>query len=338
MRKTILSEDAEDKGTHVDASIIGNQIKSEATSSLVAKISSEPTVSASRVKLVRTVLQAKRDFPLSLFRNLMMQAALTIYLGDITPATLQIAGQTYRLYLEKIISTRKKELLVVHSEQLKNVNLDLITVKDLIRIDEDQKIDDSEKLVIQGKSFFAGLRSAKTSKNKYMLVSRKTLAALEIIKRIPVLHSIGMKVVSKLQEIDSKLPIPYLMEARFNMQALQILALRVVMKDSTARPSMTPTFNKAIVAYHKSLKRASFNNPKSADITVLAEFAQISYYAYEQRKMLGLANHGVFKILEMGKKAVDVLAPSIGKSGHRAYLKLQRQILKALKSMKSSFN
>ena len=71
----------------------------------------------------------------------MIQAALTIYLGDITPATLQIAGQTYRLYLEKIISTRKKELLVVHSEQLKNVNLDLITVKDLIRIDEDQKID-----------------------------------------------------------------------------------------------------------------------------------------------------------------------------------------------------
>ena len=128
------------------------------------------------------------------------------------------------------------------------------------------------------------------------------------------------------------------MEARFHMQALQILALRVVMKDSTARPSMTPTFNKAIVAYHKSLKRASFNNPKSADITVLAEFAQISYYAYEQRKMLGLANHGVFKILEMGKKAVDVLAPSVGKSGHRVYLKLQRQILKALKSMKSSFN
>ena len=378
MRKTILSEDTKDKGTHVDASIIGNQIKSEATSSLVAKISSEPTASASRVKLVRTVLQDKRDFPLSLFRNLMIQAALTIYLGDITPATLQIAGQTYRLYLEKIISTRKKELLVVHSEQLKNVNLDLITVKDLIKIDEDQKIDESEKLVIQeikitlklieytdsldkdtrgsiampmhldeldelspkrkGKSFFAGLRSAKTSKNKYMLVSRKTLAALEIIKRIPVLHSIGMKVVSKLQEIDSKLPIPYLMEARFHMQVLQILALRVVMKDSTARPSMTPTFNKAIVAYHKSLKRASFNNPKSADITVLAEFAQISYYAYEQRKMLGLANHGVFKILEMGKKAVDVLAPSIGKSGHRTYLKLQRQILKALKSMKSSFN
>ena len=101
MRKTILATDSSDKGTHIDGSIIGIQIKSKAVSSLVSKISSDLTSSAARVKLVRTVMQDKRDFPLSLYRNLMIQAALTIYLGDITPATLQITGQTYRLYLEK---------------------------------------------------------------------------------------------------------------------------------------------------------------------------------------------------------------------------------------------
>ncbi|MEC9383389.1 MAG: hypothetical protein VYD06_02960 [SAR324 cluster bacterium] len=368
MRKTILSADYDAKGTHVDASIIGNKADNAEISALVSKIASDPFSSVARVKMVRSVMHDKRDFPLSFYRNLLIQAALTIYLGNITPATLQIAGQTYRLYLEKIITTHKKNLLVVHSKQLKNVNLDVISVKDLIKVDEENEedIDENEAMVIQEikitlklleytdsldedtrgsitmsmqmdeldeltskhrvKSLFGGADSAK---NKHTLVVRKTLAALEVMKRIPVLHPIGLKIVAKLQIIDSKLPLPYLMEARLHMQALRILTLRVVMRDLTARPSMTPTFNKAIVAYHKALKRSSFTNPKRGDITVLSEFAQIAYYAYEQRKMLSLANHGVLKILEMGKKAVDVLAPR-----NRAYLNQQKQIQAALKSMR----
>ena len=367
MRKTILPEETDDKGNHLDASIIGNKVKNPEITALVSKIRTDPISSNARVKLVRTMMRDKRDLPLSLYRNLMIQASLTIYLGDITPATLQIAGQTYRLYLEKIISTHKKNLLVVHSKQLKNVNLDIISIKDLIKADEDEEnIDENEAMVIQEikitlklleytdsldedtrgsitmtmklseldeltskhrvKSLFGGSDS---SKNKHTLVVRKTLAALEVIKRIPVLHPFGLKVVAKLQEIDSKLPMPYLMEARIHMQALRILTLRFVMKELTARPSMTPTFNKAIVAYHKALKRSSFTNPKRGDITVISEFAQISYYAFEQRKMLSLANHGVLKILEMGKKAIDVLAPS-----NRVYLNQQKQIQAALKSMR----
>ena len=369
MRKTILSADSNTVGTHVDASIIGKQANNAEISSLVSKIASDPYSTAARVKLVRSVIHDKRDFPLSFYRNLLIQAAITIYLGHITPATLQIAGQTYRLYLDKIISTHKKNLLVVQSKQLKNVNLDIISIKDLIKADEEDEekdIDENEAMVIQEikitlklleytdsldedtrgsitmsmqmdeldeltskhrvKSLFGGADSAK---NKHTLVVRKTLAALEVMKRIPVLHPIGLKIVGKLQVIDSKLPLPYLMEARLHMQVLRILTLRVVMRDLTARSSMTPTFNKAIVAYHKALKRSSFTNPKRGDITVLSEFAQIAYYAYEQRKMLSLANHGVLKILEMGKKAVDALVP-----GNRAYLNQQKQIQVALRSMR----
>ena len=138
MRKKILPSDSDEKGSHLDASIIGNFVKNSSVSSIVSKIGSSPKLSLERVKLVRAVmLDDKGDSPLLLYRNLMIQAALTIYLGDITPATLQITGQTYRLYLEKIISTHKKNLLVVQSKQLKNVNLDVISVNDLISKDEE---------------------------------------------------------------------------------------------------------------------------------------------------------------------------------------------------------
>ena len=119
------------------------------------------------------------------------------------------------------------------------------------------------------------------------------------------------------------------MEARLHMQALRFLSLRVLMDDSSSRPAMTPTFNKAIVAYHKALKRSSFANPKRGDITILAEFAQVSFYAYQHRKMLNLANHGVLKILEMGKKSLDALVPN-----NRVYLGQQKQIMKAIASLK----
>ena len=370
MRKKILPSDANEKGSHLDASIIGNLVKSSSVSTIVSKIGSSPKASLERVKLVRAVmLDDKGDSPLSLYRNLMIQAALTIYLGDITPATLQITGQTYRLYLEKIISTHKKNLLVVQSKQLKNVNLDVISVNDLISKDEEEELQEHEIVAIQEmkltlklleyaesldedtrgsitmsmhldeldvlsskkkvRGLFGGSGNADTVKNKHLLIVRKTLAAVEVMKRIPILHPIGIKVVAKLQAFDNKLALPYLMEARLHMQALRFLSLRVLMDDYSARPAMTPTFNKAIVAYHKALKRSSFANPKRGDITVLAEFAQVSFYAYQHRKMLNLANHGVLKILEMGKKSLDALVPN-----NRVYQGQQKQIMKAIGSLK----
>ena len=369
MRNTLLPQESGSKGKHLDGSIIGNKIKNDDISNLVSKIRSEPKSSAARVKLVRSIMRLKQEFPLSLYRDLMIQAALTLYLGDIAPATLQITGQTYRLYLEKIVSIHKKNLVVIRSDQLKNVNLDLISIEDLVKMDENEEIDENEELVLQeikitiklleyietldedtrssitmsmkldelieqsskqkAKRLFGSDGNSGSSKNKYMLIFRKTLAALEIIKRIPILHSIGLKIVSKLQEIDNKLPMPYLIEARLHMQALRILTLRAIQKDFSARPAMTPTFNKAIIAYHKALKRSSFTNLKPGDITVLSEFAQVSYYSYEQRKALNLANHGVIKILQTGKKAVDALVPR-----NRIYLNKQKQINNAIRLMK----
>ena len=104
----------------------------------------------------------------------------------------------------------------------------------------------SSKKKVRG--LFGGSGNADTVKNKHLLIVRKTLAAVEVMKRIPILHPIGMKVVAKLQAFDNKLAIPYLMEARLHMQALRFLSLRVLMDDYSARPAMTPTFNKAIVA------------------------------------------------------------------------------------------
>ena len=78
MRKTILSADTDTKGTHVDASIIGNKADNAEISALVSKIASDPVSSAARVKMVRSVMHDKRDFPLSFYRNLLILAALTI--------------------------------------------------------------------------------------------------------------------------------------------------------------------------------------------------------------------------------------------------------------------
>ena len=68
MRKKILPSEADEKGNHIDASIIGNLVKSSSVSTIVSKIGSSPKASLDRVKLVRAVmLDDKGDFPLSLY-------------------------------------------------------------------------------------------------------------------------------------------------------------------------------------------------------------------------------------------------------------------------------
>ena len=79
MRKKILPSDADEKGNHIDASIIGNLVKSSSVSTIVSKIGSSPKLSLERVKLVRAVmLDDKGDSPLSLYRNLMILSLIHI--------------------------------------------------------------------------------------------------------------------------------------------------------------------------------------------------------------------------------------------------------------------
>ena len=149
MKNTLTSSGSSFDGkSHMDGSLLAKTSKKPGLDAIVSEVAKDPTSTTARVKLIRTLMQDQRQYHLQYYKDLMIQASLPVYLGNITPASLQVASQTYRIYLRQLIAEHKKKLLIVRSSQLKNVNIDMIPVESLIQVDPDQPIGEEEAKII----------------------------------------------------------------------------------------------------------------------------------------------------------------------------------------------
>jgi len=308
----------------------------------VKQLDKEPSNAESRLMLVNAVLAASKDHPLSAHLNLMLQAAIPIYLGDINPTILQIVVHTYRSYLERLGNIHKQNMMAIKSTVLKNVNMSGIDVSDEdledthVRDGESIKTEiqiaesliencepviqsiktkmtsslsheEIEELTAEGKassSFFGG-GEEKVNPNKQNMIIGKAVQAIEMLKQIPLLQGAGLDLAKQLGRIDSKLTYPLVMEGRIQMQALKYQLLRIESGDRTARENMAPVYNLAIVAYRKALKLTSKSTPKKADLPVLTEFGNITHYGYIHRDLMRFTEEGVKTLVKLGKDSVD---------------------------------
>tara|TARA_B100001079_G_scaffold140148_1_gene120014 strand:+ start:831 stop:2081 length:1251 start_codon:yes stop_codon:yes gene_type:complete len=308
----------------------------------VKQLDKEPSNVESRLMLVNAVLAASKDHSLSAHLNLMLQAAIPIYLGDINPTILQIVVHTYRSYLERLGNIHKQNMMAIKSTVLKNVNMSGIDVSDEdledthVRDGESIKTEiqiaesliencepviqsiktkmtsslsheEIEELTAEGKassSFFGG-GEEKVNPNKQNMIIGKAVQAIEMLKQIPLLQGAGLDLAKQLGRIDSKLTYPLVMEGRIQMQALKYQLLRIESGDRTARENMAPVYNLAIVAYRKALKLTSKSTPKKADLPVLTEFGNITHYGYIHRDLMRFTEEGVKTLVKLGKDAVD---------------------------------
>ena len=308
----------------------------------VKQLDKEPSNVESRLMLVNAVLAASKDHPLSAHLNLMLQAAIPIYLGDINATILQIVVYTYRSYLEGLNNIHKQNMMAIKSTVLKNVNMSGIHVSDEDLVDTHVRDGESlkteiqmaesliencepviqsiktkmtsslsheeiEELTAEGKassSFFGG-GEEKVNPNKQNMIIGKAVQAIEMLKQIPLLQGAGLDLAKQLGRIDSKLTYPLVMEGRIQMQALKYQLLRIESGDRTARENMAPVYNLAIVAYRKALKLTSKSTPKKADLPVLTEFGNVTHYGYIHRDLMRFTEEGVKTLVKLGKDAVD---------------------------------
>jgi len=336
MRMTLLKDSNDEGGNHTDGSIIASVDQSEKAQALVAELAKNPLASPKRIKLLKLV-GGKKDQELSFYRNVMIQGSIPIYIGNITPLAMQVAAQTYRLYLKKICYCHKKTLLLVRSKQLKSVNVDMIPIEDIINSENPPENPQEALLILEikialrlidmSKDLDETIRGSMTwpvdlseldefspsesspskprANNKKKMVMHKSIAVMNVARGVPMLHSMGLKLGNKLQKLDSQLPSAFLMEARVHMYAVKVLNVRMEQGDYSVRDAIAPTFNKAIAAYRKGLKRISSISPSRADAANMAEFCRIAHFAHMHRDSMRLTREGVAEILKIAKKAID---------------------------------
>ena len=328
---------------HVDGRILGNEApNNKEVSKLIKQLDKDPTNPLVRLRLVNTVMADRKDHHLQTHMNMMLQASIPIYLGDITPTFLQLVVHTYRSYLERLGNVHKHNLMAIRSVELKNVNMSGIDVDD--DYDEDENVHDIksakteiqiaealienceiiiqnvktrmtssisheeiEELTIEGKaqsSFFSG-EVEKVNPNKQNMIISKAVQAIEMLRQIPLLQSAGLNLAKQLARIDNKLTYPLVMEGRIQMQALKYQMLRIECGDRSARENMAPVFNLAVVAYRKALKLTSKSTPKKSDLPVLTEFGNLTHYGYIHRDLMRFTEEGVKTLVKLGKDSVD---------------------------------
>jgi hypothetical protein len=354
------------ESNHVDGSIIGFAAAGNSeVKKLVSKLNKEPTDSTSRVQLVNAVINHSKDHHLDTHRALMLQAAVPIYLGDITPVFVQVSIVTYKTYLEKLQNVHKQNMMAIKSSVLKNVNMSGINVNDeagdenlknsegiLTEINVGESLvgqvddllkamqnrpmsttlsrEELEEVTADGKaaaSFFGGGED-ENSQQKENVVIGKTVQVIEAIKQVPLLQGAGLELAQAMGRIDSKLTFPLVMEGRLYMQGLKYHLLRIESGDKLARENMAPTFNQAVVAYRRAIKLVSKTNPKKGDLPVLTEFANLTQYGFVHRDLMRFTKDGVKHLMKLGKDTIDA-AVTVDQS----FMPLQKRVESAINQL-----
>ena len=328
---------------HVDGSILQSEApNNKEVSKLIKQLDSDPTDPLARLRLVNVVLGVRKDHQLQTHLDMMLQASIPIYLGDISPTFLQAVVHAYRSYLERLANLHKHKMMAIKSEELKNVNMrgievdgeftedahvnSIVYAKTEIKIAE-ALIDNCETIINRVKtkmtlslsneeieeltskektpsSFFSG-ESEKVNPNKQNMIISKAVQAIEMLKQVPLLHGAGLDLAQQLGQIDNKLTYPLVMEGRIQMQTLKYQFLRNDSGDRSARENMALIFNLAVVAYRKALKLTSKTSPKKSDLPVLTEFGNLTHYGFIHRDLMRFTEDGVMNLVKLGKDSVD---------------------------------
>ena len=330
---------------HVDGRILQSLApENKEVVKLIKNLDKEPGNPLARLRLVKIVMADHKDIHLDDLLKLMLQASIPIYLGDISPTFLQLVIFTYRAYLERLANTHKHKMMAIRSDQLKHVNMSGIDMSDHGYDDEDSHVSDivsakteiqvAESLInecetillniksrmtsslsseeidelitgTQSTSSFFGFSQEKISSPKQNMIISKAIKAIDLLKQIPLLQGAGLELAKQLGRVDNKLTYPLVMEGRIQMQALKFIQMRVENGDRTARENMAHVFNRAVVAYRKSLKLISKSSPKKADLPVLTEFGNLTHYGFMHRDLMRFTEDGIRALVLLGKESLD---------------------------------
>ncbi|MEE3124986.1 MAG: hypothetical protein VX333_09020, partial [SAR324 cluster bacterium] len=321
LKDLIFQEEEEDPQfqDQVDGSVLSKKLGTRDASQISSDLKSNPASLPKRVQLVRMVLNSKAALNMKDYRNLLLQACLPIYIGHITPLHLQLCGQVYRLYLKKVVQFSKKKMLTVRSKQLGGLNVNRISMQDLLKsVQDGEESEDSQLIseikyahylldhskdliklmrsritipvdlselneyspeVAEALKFLGDIHSGRVIPDKHAMLSRKIVAILDVMKEIYPLHAISLKISHRMQAIEDKMPQAFMMEGRIRMEALKLLILKMRSGDASSKAGLKPGFKQILESYKKALKRASVRNPQSQDIPVLSEFVQMTLFA-----------------------------------------------------------
>ena len=83
MKNTLIQANTVNEKNHVDGSIFKGISQFKDLNSHISEISKDPTSTSARVEFIRSLLSDNNKYDLKYYKNLLIQGALPIYIGNI---------------------------------------------------------------------------------------------------------------------------------------------------------------------------------------------------------------------------------------------------------------
>jgi len=337
-------EDGLEHAGHLSGRVLLPLVEEQQAKGWVEALESDPALIPPRIQLVHAALASRKKANFNVYRGLLIQASLPIYIGHITPRHLQLAIQAYQRYLNRLIHFGKHKIVSLRSKQLGRVNIDRLSIRDLVEELDDEKTDPehqvigqemrcANRLLRQGGDLMKRLRAGFTIPldlsdlnrqdprifdggflgdvaanrvvpDKEALLIRKVAATLEFIREVPPLHSLGLMVASRMQEIEPHSAQSYLMEARIRLEGTRLSILRYEHGDFAVKSGIPPTFRQAFNAFRKGLQLIKLDQPKDQELAAMGEFMDLVQFVHLHRPLLMITHEALQQMIRVAHKAI----------------------------------
>ncbi|MBF0279999.1 MAG: hypothetical protein HQM13_19535 [SAR324 cluster bacterium] len=267
-----------------------------------------------RLELVSIVAKSGREFPVELYRTLLLQATVACSFGEFSNVGLQMVIWTQDIYFSKLYYKCQGEALALEaklkteegkqnaftrqSQGLRN-HIALVT-RNMEIIKNYQK--QTEKAIKENKAVYNTSLSFeevtdfllelggtdkigddKKRDTKWKSILKRAAELLLLLRVLPLLDIEAKKLSSQLKKVDKNDPIPYFLEAKVQMSDL-IFKVGIYQggeRTVEMREKVQESFKNTLHYYGLAVKRVGKMPKSKMEFAIFIEYASLIHYFYK---------------------------------------------------------
>ncbi len=327
------------------------------TEEFVRTLKADPKDSLSRLQLVSAVGKVGREFPVEVYRSMLLQAMTACSIGELSTQGLQIAAWSQNNYFTKLFSKCKETLEKVektlasssaqgeggYADQRSSLNERKKEIQRNMRIIRLYQMHTSKGMKespagghcalsyeeIKQAYVGAAVEGAEDQRAKDTIVKKLT-AIINMLRYIMLLHDTATELVDLFIQMDGSNPIGHFLKARVSMSALIFSVSRYEGGERTpqTKQKIQDTFKDAYHQYGVAASKVGSLPKGETQYAILIEYANVILYFYRTATTtlgITLPKAWIQGALTKAHKAL-MMAQESGKTEE-----LQKQVLESMK-------
>lgn len=286
---------------------------------LVLELKKNPFDMMRRLELVSMIGRAGRDYPIEVYRTLLLQAVIACSFNEMNNQGLQIVLWAQDVYFSKLYYRCKDQATRMEggssdeasrregaedqaandanysqrrmiAEQVKRIKVNLAMIRGFQRHAQKGIKDTSGSVsttlsINEVNAFAMGREAGQEEESREEVIKKLFKKASEIaniVRYIPLLHPNAHQLMDAIQKVDANSPLPAFFKARISMSTLIFAVAQYQAGEQTQEvvKLIQTSFKETSHNYGTAVSRVGQVAKEQTDFTILIEYANLVHYFY----------------------------------------------------------